>query len=54
MLAECNMLTPLVATDHMKFTYDLICNPQFNFRMTVNRGNIYVLKQLEKQLDDLY
>lgn len=53
-LAECNRTTPLDVSDYRKFTDELIDNPQFTFQMTFNRGQIYVLKQLERQLDDLY
>lgn len=53
-LSECNKTSPLDVTDYRNFTYELIGNPQFTFQMTFNRGNIYVLKQLEIQLEDLY
>lgn len=54
LLAECNRTSPLNVTDYRKFTYELIRNPQFTFQMTFNRANIFVMKQLEQQLEDLY
>lgn len=53
-MAECNKTSPLDIADYRKFTYDLVGNPQFTFQMTFNRGNIYILKHLENELEALY
>lgn len=34
--------------------FDLISNPQFTFQMTLNHANIFVLKQFETLLEELY
>lgn len=53
-LADCNRQSPLDVADYRKFTDNLIGNPQFTFQQTINHGNIFVLKHLEGQLEELY